>query len=135
MSYDPPTGRELQILKRYQKLDEACCSTSMGLDPGSYDFALKGVRTNGTGHITTLSTYRYHWNKELAEVKKEMASWARRYMRLQTIHAQFEQDIHKYFETCSKCRGKGGNTVRNQYNQLSAWEDCYKCDGRGLIER
>lgn len=132
MSYDPPTGRELQLLKVYETLEEASYETSIDIGIShTHRFALDGVRTNGVQHLTSLSTYRYQWQQKLVTIQKDVQALIRNYRKVKKIHAQMERDIKRYFRICERCRGKGG--YKNSFNH--SWEDCSHCCGRGLIEK
>ena len=132
MPYDRPTGRELQLLKVYKKLEEASCETHMNLNVSiTYGHALDGVRVNEYQHLISLSTYRYEWKIELATAKHELQTWITNYRNVKKIHAEMEKEIKMYFRVCQGCHGKGGCTKPPDHS----WEDCSQCWGRGLIEK
>lgn len=142
MIYGPPTGREKKILRMFKKLDNLGFDADEIKTPGvacTYGHALDGVRTNGHEHLVSLSSYRYEWNEAMEETRECLKEWNAHYREVKRVHRQFEAEIKKYFRICSKCNGKGGKYYTRDSTQWDVsrtkWEDCEKCNGRGLIEK
>ena len=65
-------------------------------------------------------------------IQEEVQTLITNYHKFKKIHAEMERDIKRYFRICQECKGKGG--VRKNI-PLDRWQDCFNCDGRGLIEK
>jgi hypothetical protein len=147
MAYDPPRGRELaainQIIKLVERIEETQSALTHAASQVLNDadnvhwciterHALDGVRTNGTGHLTSLATIMLgvrRIRKRHAGLKRDIA---RELRRLDALLAAAEKIVGP-FTLCSECKGEGGREgVVRSIGSITRWHDCAACAGRGL---
>lgn len=135
--YNPPKGIEKKILKKYKLLEKESfdrAELSTPHLPCGYGFALEGVRTNGTEHLSSLSSFLYEWDKGMKTAEEELLSWMIQFKKIKQLVKALRKDVKEHFKVCSKCKGKGGKKIHQvEGMRIRIWEDCEKCDGRGLI--
>lgn len=150
MSYDPPTGPEKAVAilanRIYKRLDKSEPLGSPFMIGISVGHALEGVRCNGTERLTTvidcIDSLEEH-SKDMIEHVKAVAA---RKIEIDAALKKLKDELVKRgLKPCPKCRGPydswyDGCHTKGQKVKTGAssgpmyrWEDCDKCNGRGLI--
>ena len=148
MPYSPPVGKELAVLKRlgpiYSRLkrnsshphdvdvyvadprqDNWDLEWHWGTD---YDFAIRGVRTNGSGHPHTLALPLLYLNRLERRMPKRRAEIIKTMDESEKIIKKM-REICGGFMLCPDCKGTCGAYQIGVTN----WSDCERCSGRGVL--
>lgn len=136
MSNYKPKGKELKTAKKVNELFEGL-KKEVGFHryPASasisIDHTLEGVRTNGHQAVTSL----FNVKEDLEDYKKNCEDEIKIHQKAVELTEAMLAELD-WFKTCPKCKGgKGKKMPGGRSCILYTWEDCNKCDGRGIIER
>lgn len=138
MKDDKPTGKELDLLKKFSKRIDRLSEIESRLNLSIFSItdafislghALEGVRTNGMERINTIQN-----------VMKRIPPGVRRDY-INDLLLEAEKIINKTFKeyednfvVCNDCKGEKGEFYKSG-GVLNNFRDCDTCEGRGILPR
>ncbi len=126
----PPKGKELEVVKKvdklleqYRKIDHFDSSPTVFIG-----HVIDGVRCNGKERVNSLLDVI----KKMAVYEQDLKCDIEGHKKALTLTKQIRKAMLG-FKVCPKCKGEKGffpPKVKNE--EYRAWEDCLKCNGRGI---
>ena len=137
MSYYPPEGKEKKALLKLEPMVRSMSDLAYDIYFGgsvAMGHAIKGVRCNGREQV-----------RSIADIFDEMDESHKSIKHIKSVVAKAERTlarmnkIREGFIKCPSCHGKKGQKHRSAAPTPGScygyWEDCAKCDGRGVLPR
>lgn len=158
MSDYPPVGKELEVLKFINKKAKIINKLEQDYERIQFEddvhsfkrrdnlhwgitegHALEGVRCNGTQDTTTLADIILGSRRILDVIPKRKREAVKCFDKLKKILTEII-DLSKDFIICPQCKGEKGKQISlanipGYVSYASKWEDCNKCNGRGILEK
>lgn len=137
MPHNPPTGEELEALKRVMlivhQLDELKLdkpnTTGMVIHSGH---ATDGVRVNGQERLINVLDILDDIRKFVQETAETKVQASENWSLAKGALADAEHILTE-FVRCTECQGSCGRIVQPDSRYPGLWVDCKRCNGRGLV--
>ena len=153
MSYDPPTGQELNLTRFAERVFKRLEKSRPGRPPymfGHDGHALEGVRVNGWERLTSvidcvdeLEDHSRALSEYVETIQKRAVA-----VRVELVALQSEM-TKRGLKPCPACRlekyddSRHGRQMKGVKDKIpnapggtpnQQWTDCETCDGRGLVK-